>query len=88
LAEPIHIGGVGGQGFVLTADEVPDPLNGIGHIHNGCDFGRAGGTKAVQGGVLIYEPAALGLRSHAVDYEKLGTFAFLKWSVSLYEPAV
>jgi hypothetical protein len=34
MAQPIAVGGFGGQGFVLTAQHVPQAFNREGQIHN------------------------------------------------------
>ena len=56
MAQPINVGGFGGDGFVLTADYVPEPFDGEGQVHHQADFGREGWTKAVQGAISISYP--------------------------------
>ena len=51
--QPIDVGVFGGQGFVLTADHVPQPLDRVGQVHNGADIGRLVWTPAVQGPISI-----------------------------------
>ena len=49
LAEPIHVGGFRGQRFVLTADDVPEPFDGIGLIHSPAILVEGMGQKLPKG---------------------------------------
>ena len=54
-----------GQGFVPTADHIPQPFAGDGQVNGEPDFGRAGWTQAVQGAISIHGPGGRVLRSWA-----------------------
>jgi hypothetical protein len=51
MAEPIQIRVFRGDGCVLAAEDVPEPFDGMGQIHNDRNFSRWGGAKAVQGAI-------------------------------------
>jgi hypothetical protein len=47
MPQPIDVGGCGGQGFVLTAQHVPQAFNREGQIHNPASLaGRVGHTQS------------------------------------------
>ena len=48
MAQPIDVGGFGGEGFVLAAQDIPQPFDGEMQIHGKSESAKAGGTKAVQ----------------------------------------
>jgi hypothetical protein len=47
VAQPVGVGGFGGQGFVLTAQHVPEAFNREGQIHNPASLaGRVGHRRS------------------------------------------
>ena len=48
MTEPVDIGGFGGDGQMLAAQDVAESFDGDGQIHNKWESDRVGGTKAVQ----------------------------------------
>jgi len=56
-AQPINVGNVGSDDFLLAAQHVTWMFDGDGQVHNQPDFGRAGWAEVVQESISINDPA-------------------------------
>lgn len=77
MAQPIDVGGFGGQGFVLAAQHVPQPFNCVGQIHNGASLaGRVGHRRSKlnfnkRSGASINDPAVDDFEADALKIKGL-----------------
>ena len=71
LTEPIDVGGLNGDGQMLAAQDVAQPFDGDGQIHNKWESDREGGTKAVPAAKLDQRTASSFIHFRFVEYETL-----------------
>ena len=71
MTEPVDIGGFGGDGQMLAAQDVAESFDGDGQIHNKWESDWVGGTKVVQAKRLNQQTASSFIHFRFVEYELL-----------------
>ena len=90
MPQSIDVGVLGGHGFVLAADHVPQPFDCVGQIHcgrfwvAGLDTGGPRFDFNIRNGVPLYEPGVQDFRAVLLILRSIKVLHFLGLGIKLF----